>query len=118
MFLGDKGETPELFKTFARRAQKEYNSPIVKIRSDNSTEFRNMRIEEWCDEEGVKHEFSATYTPQQNGVVERKNKTLITRARALLDDWHVREILGGSNQHGMPCVQPGVSPLTPQEDAI
>ena len=73
MFLGDKGETPEIFKTFARRTQREYNSPIVKIRSDNGTEFKNMKIEE-----GIKHEFSATYTPQQNGVVERKNKTLIT----------------------------------------
>ena len=52
--LGDKGETPEIFKTFARRAQREYNSPIVKIRSDNGTEFKNMKIEEWCDEEGIK----------------------------------------------------------------
>jgi transposase InsO family protein len=59
----------------------------VKIRSDNGTEFKNMDIEEWCDEEGVKHEFSATYTPQQNGVVERKNKTLITLAIALLDEY-------------------------------
>ena len=87
MFLGDKGETLEVFKTFARIAQREYNSPIVKIRSDNGTEFKNMKIEEWCDEEGIKHEFSATYTPQQNGVVERKNKTLITLARAMLDDY-------------------------------
>ena len=91
MFLGDKGETPELFKTFARRAQREYNSPIVKIRSDNGTEFKNMKNEEWCDEEGIKHEFSATYTPQQNGVVERKNKTLITLARAMLDDYGTSE---------------------------
>ena len=59
MFLGDKSETPKVFQTFARRAQREYNSPIVKIRSDNGTEFKNMKIEEWCDEEGIKHEFSA-----------------------------------------------------------
>jgi len=91
MFLGDKSETPEVFKTFTRRAQREYDSPIVKIRSDNDTEFKNMRIEEWCDEEGVKHEFSTTYMPQQNGVVERKNKTLITLARAMLDDYGTSE---------------------------
>jgi len=71
MFLGDKSETSKIFKTFAR-AQREYYSPIVKIRSDNVTEFKNMKIEEWYDEEGVKHEFSVTYTPQQNRVVERK----------------------------------------------
>ena len=63
----------------------------MKIRSDNGTEFKNMKIEKWCDEEGIKHEFSATYTPQQNGVVERKNKTLITLARAMLDDYGTSE---------------------------
>jgi hypothetical protein len=46
-----------------------------------------MNIENWCDKEGVKHEFSATYTPQQNRVIERKNKTLITLARVILDDY-------------------------------
>jgi hypothetical protein len=91
LFLGDKSETPEIFKTFARRAQREYNSLIVKIRSDNGSEFKNMNIEDWCDKEGVKYEFSATYTTQQNGVVERKNKTLITLARAMLDDYGTPE---------------------------
>jgi transposase InsO family protein len=77
MFLGDKSETLGIFKTFARGAQREYNTQIVK----------NMfTIEEWCDEEDVKYEFSATYTPQQNGVVECKNMTLITLVRAMLDD--------------------------------
>ena len=74
MFLADKSETLEVFKTFVRRTQREYNSPIVKIRSDNGTEFKNMKIEEWCDEEGVNHEFSVTYTPQQDGVVEERTK--------------------------------------------
>jgi transposase InsO family protein len=64
MFLGDKSETLGIFKTFATRAQREYNTQIVKIWSDNVTEFKNMNIEEWCNEEGVKHEFSTTYTPQ------------------------------------------------------
>jgi transposase InsO family protein len=91
LFLGDKSETPEIFKTFARRSQREYNSPIVKIWSDNGSEFKNMNIEDWCDKEGVKHEFSATYTPQQNGVIERKNRTLITLARAMLDDYGTPE---------------------------
>ena len=91
MFLGDKSETPEVFKTFARRSQREYNSPIVKIRNDNGTEFKNMKIKEWCDEEGIKHEFSATNTPQQNEVLERKNKTLITLVRAMLDDYGTSE---------------------------
>jgi hypothetical protein len=63
LFLGNKSETLEIFNTFARRAQREYNSQIVKIRSDNGSEFKNINIENWCDKDGVKHEFSATYTP-------------------------------------------------------
>ena len=87
MFLGDKGEAPYVFKVFSKHAQREYNTTIVKIQSDNVTEFKNSKMMEWCEEEGVKHEFSATYTPQQNGVVEWKNRILITLARAMLDDY-------------------------------
>jgi transposase InsO family protein len=49
---------------------------IKKIRSDNGTEFKNSQIEGFLEEEGIKHEFSSPYTPQQNGVVDRKNRTL------------------------------------------
>jgi hypothetical protein len=91
MFLGDKSETSGIFKTFAIRSQREYNTQFLKIQSDNGTEFKNMNIEEWCDEEGIKHEFSTTYTPQQYGVVEHKNKILITLARAMLDDYGTPE---------------------------
>ncbi|WVZ98408.1 hypothetical protein U9M48_043858 [Paspalum notatum var. saurae] len=91
LFLGDKSETPDKFKLFAKRAQREFGFNIVKVRSDNGSEFKNYKVDGWCDEEGIKHEFSATYTPQQNGVVERKNKTLITLARAMLDDYGTSE---------------------------
>ena len=53
---------------------------MKKIRSDNGSEFKNLQVEEFLEEEGIKHEFSAPYTPQQNGVVERKNRTLIDMA--------------------------------------
>jgi hypothetical protein len=64
---------------------------MVKIRSDNGSEFRNTKVEEYCDGEGIKHECSSSYTPQQNGVVERKNKTLIILARTMLDDYWVSQ---------------------------
>ena len=86
-FLKDKSETQAIFKKFARRAQREFNVKIKKVRSDNGTEFRNTNIEEFLDEEGIKHEFSVPYTPQQNGVVERKNRTLIEAARTMLDEY-------------------------------
>ena len=75
-FLHDKTEVASCFKKFAKRAQNEFEVKLKKIRSDNGKEFDNTNIEAYCDEVGIKDEVSATYTPQQNGVVERKNQTL------------------------------------------
>ena len=58
---------------------------IKHIRSDNGTEFRNAGLDDYLDELGITHELSAPYTPQQNGVVERKNRTLVEMARTMLD---------------------------------
>ena len=80
-FLHDKSEVASCFKKFVKRAQNEFEMKLKKIRSDNGKEFDNTNIEAYCDEVGIKHEVSATYTPQQNGVVERKNQTLITLAK-------------------------------------
>jgi transposase InsO family protein len=60
---------------------------VKKIRSDNGSEFKNLQEEEYLEEEGIKHEFSAPYTPQQNSVVERKNRTLIDMARMMLREF-------------------------------
>jgi hypothetical protein len=70
-----------------RQAQNEFGLRIKKIRSDNGTEFKNSQIEGFLEKEGVKHEFSSPYTPQQNGVVERKNRTLLDMARTMLDEY-------------------------------
>jgi transposase InsO family protein len=64
---------------------------VKKIRSDNGSKFKNLQVEEYLEEEGVKHEFSAPYTPQQNGVVERKNRTLIDMARTMLGEFKTPE---------------------------
>jgi hypothetical protein len=64
---------------------------VKKIRSDNGSEFKNLQVEEYLEEEGIKHEFSAPYTPQQNGVVERKNRTLIDMARTMLGEFKTPE---------------------------
>jgi hypothetical protein len=70
-----------------RWAQNEFGLRIKKIRSDNGTEFKNSQIESFLEEEGIKHEFFSPYTPQQNGVVERKNRTLLDMARTMLDEY-------------------------------
>jgi transposase InsO family protein len=90
-FLHDKSEVTSIFKKFAKKAQNEFDCKIKKIRSDNGKEFDNTNIHEYCDEIGIKHEVSATYTPQQNGVVKRKNMTLITLARTMIDEYNTLE---------------------------
>jgi hypothetical protein len=50
-------------------------------------EFKNSQIEGFLEKEGIKHEFSSPYMPQQNGVVERKNRTLLDMARTMLDEY-------------------------------
>jgi transposase InsO family protein len=66
-FLQEKSQTQETLKGFLRRAQNEFGLRIKKIRSDNGTEFKNSQIEGFLEDEGIKHEFSSPYTPQQNG---------------------------------------------------
>jgi hypothetical protein len=85
-FLQEKSQTQETLKGFLRRVQNEFGLRIKKIRSDNGTEFKNSQIEGFLEGEGIKHEFSSPYTAQQNGVVERKNRTLLDMARTMLDE--------------------------------
>jgi transposase InsO family protein len=86
-FLQEKSQTQETLKRFLRQTQNEFGLRIKKIRSDNGTEFKNSQIEGFLEEEGIKHEFSSPYTPQQNGVVERKSRTLLDMARTMLDEY-------------------------------
>ena len=86
-FLKTKDETQKTFISFAKEAQHQHQCEIMAIRSDNGTEFKNYTMDEFLSDEGIKHQYSATYTPQQNGVAERKNRTLIEMARTMLDEY-------------------------------
>ncbi|KAK1686198.1 hypothetical protein QYE76_047046 [Lolium multiflorum] len=86
--LKSKDDTYREFIIFAKKAQRMYESEIKAIRTDNGTEFKNYTMQEFVDDEGIKHEFSAPYTPQQNGVVERKNRTIIEMARTMLSEFN------------------------------
>ena len=77
------------FKTFIKRIHNEFETTIKKVRSDNGSEFKNTRIDELCDEFSIRHQFSTKYTPQSNGFVERRNRTLIDMARSMLSEYNV-----------------------------
>jgi transposase InsO family protein len=88
-FLQDKSETQEELKKFLKSAQNEFDAKVKKIRNDNGSEFKNTQVEDYLDQKGIKHEFLAHYTPQQNGVAERKNRTLIESVRTMLDEYKI-----------------------------
>ncbi|GJV13414.1 ribonuclease H-like domain-containing protein [Tanacetum coccineum] len=66
--------------------EKQLNHNVKIIRCDNGTEFKNYVMNEFCAKKGIKREFSVARTLQQNGVAERKNRTLIEAARTMLAD--------------------------------
>jgi len=88
-FLVDKSDIFATFKSFAKRVHNGFKTTIKRVRSDNGSEFKNTRIDELCSEFGIRHQFSAKYTPQSNGLVERKNRTLIVMARSMLSEYNV-----------------------------
>ena len=86
-FFKHKSETQQTVIDFTTEIQRQHNLPILAIRSDNGSEFKNYTLDEFLSEEGIRHQYSAAYTPQQNGVAERKNRTLIEMARSMLAEF-------------------------------
>ena len=85
-FLYSKYEGPQIIIDHLTKTQNTAQANVVALRSDNGTEFRNALLEFFCIENSITQQFSAPRTPQQNGVVERKNRTLIEAARTILHD--------------------------------
>nr|GFA41539.1 putative ribonuclease H-like domain-containing protein [Tanacetum cinerariifolium] len=85
-FLASKDETTPVLKTFIIGLENLLSLKVKIIRCDNGTEFKNSDLNQLCGLKGIKREFSVLRTPQQNGIAERKNKTLIEAARTLLAD--------------------------------
>ncbi|GJZ34492.1 retrovirus-related pol polyprotein from transposon TNT 1-94 [Tanacetum coccineum] len=77
-------ETPEIIKKFIAQAQLNYKAKVCKIRTDNGTEFKNATLKAHYEKLGIMQQFSTARTPQQNGVVERRNRTLVEAARTML----------------------------------
>ena len=76
IFLIHKDEAFEAFKIFSKRVQNEKDFCITSIRSYHGGEFENHSFENFCNENGISHNFYSPITPQQNGVVERNNRSL------------------------------------------
>ncbi|GJT26241.1 hypothetical protein Tco_0906516 [Tanacetum coccineum] len=85
-FLKSKDETGSILRNLITEIENLKDLKVKIIRCDNGGEFKNREMDEFCTKKGIKREFSNARTPQQNGVAERRNRTLIEAARTMLAD--------------------------------
>lgn len=84
--LRSKAEVVDKFKEFKQYVENEVSDTIEVLRTDNGKEYVCSKLEELLKRNGIRHELSVTYTPEQNGVAERVNRTLVEKARCMLQD--------------------------------
>ncbi|GJT24964.1 putative ribonuclease H-like domain-containing protein [Tanacetum coccineum] len=85
-FLATKDETSGILKSFITGIENLVDHKVKVIRCDNGTEFKNREMNQFYEMKGILRQFSVARTPQQNGVAERRNRTLIEAARTMLAD--------------------------------
>ncbi|KAM7495301.1 hypothetical protein LguiB_029910 [Lonicera macranthoides] len=83
-FFQEKFEAFEAFKSFKARVEKEIVSFIKTFRIDRGGEYCSKAFEQFCDVQGIQRELTAAYSPQQNGVSDRKHRTILNIVRSLL----------------------------------
>ncbi|GKE27672.1 putative ribonuclease H-like domain-containing protein [Tanacetum coccineum] len=84
-FLAYKDETYDMLHDLIVGLENKLRHKVKTIRCDHGTEFKNHLMNEFCAKKGIKREYSIARTPQQNGVAERKNRTLIEAARTMFE---------------------------------
>lgn len=84
--MKSKTEVFDIFSDFVNMAEKQTGQTLKAIRTDNGTEFVNQKFGNFCNEKGVIHQRTIPYSPQQNGVAERYNRTIMERVRGMLLD--------------------------------
>lgn len=93
--LKTKGEVFDKSIEFKNLAENQTGRKIKAIRSDNGKEFENKKFDEYAKENGVVLQRTIAYTPEQNGVAERFNRTIMEKVRAMIfDSGFERRILG------------------------
>ena len=95
ILLREKGEAFEKFKKFRSIVEQETQNAIKTLRTDRGGEFISNEFREFCDKQGIKRHLTAPYSPQQNGVVERRNRTLLEMTRSILKQFSTPNYLWG-----------------------
>ncbi|GJY21801.1 retrovirus-related pol polyprotein from transposon TNT 1-94 [Tanacetum coccineum] len=84
LFLRSKDKHQKVLKDFLTMIQRNLQAQVISVRTDKGTEFLNKTLHAYFKEEGIEHQTSTPRTPEQNGVVERRNRTLVEAARTML----------------------------------
>ncbi|KAL0425546.1 UNVERIFIED_CONTAM: Retrovirus-related Pol polyprotein from transposon TNT 1-94 [Sesamum radiatum] len=99
-FMREKSEVFKVFKKFKNLVEKQSGRSIKVLRSDRGKEYNNSEFDKFCEEEGIEHQTTVSYNPQQNGVSERKNRTVMEMARSMLQEKTLaKSFLGRSSLH-------------------
>ena len=85
-FLKEKSEAFQHFEKFKNLAESESEEYVKCFRTDRGGEFNSEEFNAYCEENGIKRHLTAPYSPQQNGVVERKNRTIMSCVRSMLKE--------------------------------
>jgi len=83
-FIKKRSEVTEKFRCFLKRIDTEIGRTIKRMRTDNGLKFVNKEVQKILSQYGIKHEKSVSYTPEQNGAIERENRTVVEAARSML----------------------------------
>lgn len=82
--MNKKSEVLAVFKRFKTMCEKQSGKALKILRTDGGGEYTSHAFQQFCDEEGIIHDMIAPYTPQHNGIVERRNRTILDMARSML----------------------------------
>ncbi|KAL0317184.1 UNVERIFIED_CONTAM: putative mitochondrial protein [Sesamum angustifolium] len=88
-FMREKSEVFKVFKKFKNLVEKQSGRSIKVLISDRGKEHNNSEFDKFCEEEGIDHQTTVSYNPQQNGVSKRKNRTVMEMARSMLQEKHL-----------------------------
>lgn len=94
-FLHNKSEALNAFKSFCSLVERGPSKKVRVLRTDRGEEFMSNEFNDYCEKTEIKRHFTAPYTPQQNGVVERRNRTVVEMSRSCLKDMKLPSFLWG-----------------------
>ena len=119
-FLLEKSKALSHFKCFKRMVENETSLPIKCLRTDRGGKYTSLEFNKFCEQNGIKRQLTTAYTPQQNGVAERKNRTIMNMVRAMVFEKKIpktfwAEAVNWSNYVLNRCPNLMVKNITPAE---